>query len=150
MTHLNQKSLGGALASCLDGEGSQANRPVVRPVRLPKRAQSGMDNAWEQAQEAFRPRRSPGVRQHLLLARADIGERVRELREARGLSQRQAGGELISRSFISRLEGGERLVGFTVLQALTLSMPDVRFIIEAGELRIEELPVLKTGFSEPE
>lgn len=27
-----------------------------------------------------------------------------------------------------------------MLKALTLSMPDVRFVIEAGELRIEELP----------
>ena len=99
-----------------------------------------MDSASEQAHDAFALRPSPGVRQHLVLARADIGERVRELRQARGLSQRQAGGELISRSFMSRLESGERLVGVTVLQALTLSMPDVRFIIEAGELRIEELP----------
>jgi hypothetical protein len=39
---------------------------------------------------------------------------------------------------MSRLESGERLVGVTVLQALTLSMPDVRFVIEAGELHIEE------------
>jgi hypothetical protein len=39
---------------------------------------------------------------------------------------------------MSRLESGERLVGVTVLQALTLSMPDVRFVIEDGDLRIEE------------
>jgi hypothetical protein len=39
---------------------------------------------------------------------------------------------------MSRLESGERLVGVTVLQALTLSMPDVRFVIETGELHIEE------------
>jgi helix-turn-helix protein len=99
-----------------------------------------MENAWDEAQETFRRRRMPAVRQHSVLARTDIGERVRELRLARGLSQRQAGGELISRSFMSRLESGERLLGVTVLQALTLSMPDVRFVIEAGELRIEELP----------
>ena len=84
--------------------------------------------------------RMPGVRHHAALARADVGVRIRELREARGLSQRQAGGDWISRSFMSRLESGERLVGVTVLQALTLSMPDVRFVIEAGEIRIEERP----------
>jgi len=42
----------------------------------------------------------------------------------------------------SRLESGDRNVGVTVLQALTLTMPDVRFVIEAGELRIEMLPTL--------
>lgn len=88
--------------------------------------------------EALKPVRVPGARQHAALARSDIGVRVRELRQARGLSQAQAGGHWISRSFMSRLESGERLVGVTVLQALTLSMPDVRFVIEAGELHIEE------------
>jgi transcriptional regulator with XRE-family HTH domain len=91
----------------------------------------------DQAQRA-RYVHTPGARQHAALARADIGLRIRELREARGLSQRQAGGDWVSRSFMSRLESGERLVGVTVLQALTLSMPDVRFVIEAGEVRIEE------------
>ena len=95
-------------------------------------------DTWDQAQEPFRRIRKPGVRHHAALARGDIGVRVRELREARGLSQRQAGGAWISRSFMSRFESGDRLVGVTVLQALTLSMPDVRFVIEAGELRIEE------------
>jgi Helix-turn-helix domain len=93
-------------------------------------------NIWDQAQEGHV--RKPGARQHAALARADIGVRVRELRKARGLSQRQAGGDWVSRSFMSRLESGERLVGVTVLQALTLSMPDVRFVIEEGDLRIEE------------
>jgi len=97
-------------------------------------------NTWEQAHEAFTRPRKPGARKHSSLQRDDIGSRVRELREERGLSQRQAGGELISRSFMSRLESGDRNVGVTVLQALTLTMPDVRFVIEAGELRIEVLP----------
>jgi len=99
-----------------------------------------MANAWDEAQGAFKRPRKLGVRQHSALARTDIGARVRELREARGLSQRQAGGEFISRSFMSRLEAGNRHMGVTVLQALTLSMPDVRFVIEGGELRIEEFP----------
>jgi hypothetical protein len=108
-----------------------------------------MDNVWDQAQETFRRERKPAVRHHATLARLDFGERVRELREARGLSQRQAGGELISRSFMSRVESGNRLgLGVTVLQALTLSMPDVRFVIEAGELRIEELPGVSSGSPE--
>jgi transcriptional regulator with XRE-family HTH domain len=95
-------------------------------------------NPWDQTQETFGRSRRPGIRHHAALARTDIGEQIRELREARGLSQRQAGGEWISRSFMSRVESGERLVGVTILQALTLSMPDVRFVVEAGELRIEE------------
>ena len=118
-------------------------RPTVRPVRarphrIGRRAQ--WKKGRDEAQETLTRRRKPAVRQHSARARTDIGERARELRQARGLSQRQAGGELISPSSISRLESGERLLDLTVLKALTLSMPDVRFVIEAGELRIEEMP----------
>ncbi|HET6656385.1 MAG TPA: helix-turn-helix transcriptional regulator [Gaiellaceae bacterium] len=80
------------------------------------------------------------ARAHSALARTDLGLRIRELRRERGLSQRKAAGALISPSFMSRLESGDRNVGVTVLQALTVTMPDVRFVIEAGELRVEVLP----------
>ena len=128
MTHLSQ--------SLLKPRPEYSSAAATSALAVQALAQSEMDTP-DQAQRA-RYVHTPGARQHAALARADIGLRIRELREARGLSQRQAGGDWVSRSFMSRLESGERLVGVTVLQALTLSMPDVRFVIEAGEVCIEE------------
>lgn len=68
-----------------------------------------------------------------------IGTRLREEREAAGLSQREVGrssGGAITPAGLSRIEKGDRYPTLRTLEGLTRALP-VRVIVESGRVKVE-------------
>ena len=62
-----------------------------------------------------------------------IGERLRQLREARGLSQRQLAEPGVTAAYISRIERGDRLPSVRALRKLAPKLEVSAEFLETGE-----------------
>lgn len=71
---------------------------------------------------------------------AAVGRRLREAREAAGLSQRRLSFPGCSPAYISRLESGERVASLQVLRRLALKLGADEQYLATGIERIEQAP----------
>ena len=71
--------------------------------------------------------------------RETVGQRIRRLRKARGLTQRQLAGPGASYAYVSRIEAGQRQPSLKVLRILAARLETTAHYLETGE----EVPAAK-------
>lgn len=72
------------------------------------------------------------VKQRQAYARA-VGERIKTLREAAGLSQREVASPGCTYAFISRIERGDRVPSFKALQILSVKLNTTPLYLMTGD-----------------
>lgn len=63
---------------------------------------------------------------------SEIGDRIRNLREARGISQRDMDGEFVSYSYLSRIEAGDRQPSEKALRYIASKLGVTPHYLETG------------------